>query len=102
MTESALKEELKKVVDISTYDPEVMEDRRERDQEQGKGSRSGSVHRVAFPFHKEARWLDDCCTRYDDSDYFARLYPLMRPTEYGGLSYDSWKSVLKCFDLASI
>ena len=111
MTEKALKAELDKIVDISTYDPDVMEDRREKDQDEGKGSRSGSVHRVAFPLHKEGRWLGPGydkkdvwqdngfapgITPYDPTDYFARLYPIL-----SGGSDDFWQSVLKCFDLAS-
>ena len=78
-------------VNISSYDPKIMEEFRV----------SGSyetVHKVAFPFHREGLWYDDCCNPYNSKDYFARLYQLLKD----GNNDAYWKYLHTCFDNVSV
>ena len=113
MTESALRKAMAHVVKEypGTYDPNVMEELRKP--VPGKREKGyESVHQVAFPFHRlaklfsvefcvEVEGLSRCefdVTPKDSTDYYARLYPLMGPTNGGGWTEDGWRSVLECFD----
>ena len=77
-------------MNISSYDPKIMEELR------NIGIKT--VHKVAFPFHREAQWYDDCCSPYNSEDYFARLYQLLED----GNNDNYWKHIFICFNDVSI
>ena len=87
-TEEDLKNAIRDEWNISSYDPNIMEEFRVS----GK-----TVHKVAFPFHREALLYNDCCNPHNSKDYFARLYQLLNDDN----NEDYWKYLYTCFNDAS-
>ena len=80
-----MKNALRDEWNISSYDPNIMEEFRV----------SGmTVHKVSFPLHREAYLYDDCCNPHNSKDYFARLYQLLNDDN----NEDYWKYLYTCFN----
>ena len=77
-------------VNVSSYDPSVMEDLR-------VSGKYKSVHRLISPFHKEAEWYDDCCKPYNSDDYYPSMYAMLKDDSHDVF----WKSLYNCFNNVS-
>ena len=69
-----------RTLNITGYNPEKMG--------------SGSLINIAFPFHKEANWYEQCCTEYKAHDYYAKLYKILGDKDLSRF----WTDLKDCFE----